>query len=188
MDVVADLRRQRRAWWMSAGALRVGAAAAVLLAILAITAQEVAISRAGAAVDRLQGGAGLVNAAKAAEDKLAAIQTAKQSAQRRMVWLANQRIPGRAAVELLAAISGVQDPVDRPVTLGAISVSHRANGVEAVISGQAQSTGSRDPAAVLKGFERELRLRMPVITAMVALPSKVEQTVLPFTYRLAIQR
>jgi hypothetical protein len=187
LDVAADLRRLRRAWWLGPGALRVGAAAAVLFAVGTIVLQEVAISRAAAAVEALQGGDGLVVAARAAEVKLAEARTAKDAARRRLAWLASERMTGRAAVELLAAVAGVQDPAERPVTLGSVSLSRRADGVEASISGQAQSAGSRDPAVVLRAFEQELRLRMPAIAGMAAQPSRVEQTVLPFAYRLAIR-
>jgi hypothetical protein len=159
----------------------------VVLAGCAIAAQEAAVARAAAAVERLQGGTGLVVAARQAEARIEEQRAAKESARRRLAWLAAERMPGRAAVELLAAVAAAQDPVERPVVLGAMSVSRRADGVDAAISGQAQSSGSRDPAAVLRGFEQELRLRMPAIAGLAAQPSRVEQTVLPFSYRVAIR-
>ncbi len=189
LDIGAELARQRRRWWMTTGALRAGAVAAAVLAVAAIALTQMSAGAAADAIARLHGNGkdGLIPVAEKARVQVDAALQVNLSERDRLRWLAQERLPGRVAMELLTAIAGAQDPVERPVTLGSMRVHRRVDGVEVQLTGFAGSAGANTPPKVLAAFVAELRARMPSIAQVVPGPAPIEPGRHPFAYRIDVR-
>jgi len=189
LDALQDERSRKVQFWRTDGVLRIACAVVLGLGLIAIVHRELDILNAAHAVTNLGGEKhdGLVPSALAEHDKLGQLVVARQTAAAKLVWLDEQRRPGRIAVELLGAIAAQQDPQTCPVVLTTYHLDRTDQGVRVSIEGYAKSAGSKSTDIVLREFEEGLRHRYPPITDMVARTKPVALDNQPFAYDITLQ-
>lgn len=188
LDGCLEARQQRVAFWRTDGAVRAAAVIAGLFILLAAGRQQLALSSAGAAIERLQGenNGGLVPRAETVAKDLAEHDAAREGAVERLAFLAGERRPGRVVVELLNAITEQQDAENCPVTLRQYRVLREGAAVLVELEGIAESARNQTTADVLRVFERGLARAYAPIGSMVALPKAAVGTAQEFSYRIVI--
>lgn len=183
LDALADERARRRQGLLTTGALRLGAAAAVLLAVLAVAVVEIRLAAARADLAQLDARA---PRATAAAQAARAARAGRDAARARLRWLAGERMVGRIVPELLTAVAGLQDPVACPVALSALRAARRDDATRVELEGAALAAGRAGTDGVLRDFERGLRRLYPAIAAIEVAPVPVERDRHPFRFVLAI--
>ncbi len=188
LDALADERAQRVIFWRTAGALRIAAAAMVVLFVLALVRQEINIAAANSSIKDLEGenNEGLVPVAKKKRKNLDEISNTKDLDTSRLAWIDGERRPGRVALELLSAIALESNPTSAPVFLQSYKVARKPGLVIVEIQGHAEGSGKLATDAVLHNFEEGLIKRYPPIVSIKQLPKPIDSTRQQFHYELTI--
>jgi hypothetical protein len=183
LDALGDERAARRQRFATEGVLKLAAAAAAVLLTIAVALVVVAGKAAQHDLDQLTK---IHPAVTGAAKEVAAARTAKAAAGDKMLWLDGERRTGRIVPELLAAISGLQDPQTCPVQLSAMRTRHAAGVTVVELEGAAQAAGKAGTDQVLHRFEQGLREAYPAISQIESLPRPIDRDRHPFFYRLTI--
>ncbi len=189
LDALSDERSKRTVYWRTMGALRIAAAAVVVLFVLAIARQEMNISALNGSIATLEGEdqkSGLVPVAKDKRKNLDEISATKGLDTSRLAWIDGERRPGRIALELLSAIALESNPTTSPVFLQTYKVFRKPGFVIVEIQGHAEGSGKLATDSVLHNFEQGLIKRYPPIVAIKQLPKPIDSARQQFHYELTI--
>jgi hypothetical protein len=182
LDALSDERRERTHYWRTDGALKVAAAAAVLLSVVGVVAIEGTLARSSSRLAELEA---TVPKAQDMAKKIAASRDRQVADANRLLWLDAERRPGRVAVELLNGIAKLQDPATCPVILTGYQVGRQPGMVVVELAGSATSAKVSAESAI-RAFKNGLQQNYPAIATIEELPTAIEKDRLSFKYRLAI--
>ena len=187
LDVMAQARAEKVAYWSTHGILRVAAIASVALMILALARQWYASGTAASAEQRLSAAeSGLVPKAQAAEQDLMAVLNKKNRDRDRVDFLRQQQVPGKIAIEFLGAVAQSINPQTRRVHIQRYQVFQSAEGMRILMTGTAQASGSNNLGDVLDGFHQDLRSIYPSIQSITDLGSNIVDNSMVFQWELSI--
>lgn len=192
LDLIDELRAERRTFWLTAGALRIAAATCLTLLLLAVAMLEVSALRLGTADTRLSAeGDGLVPAAEAVAEEARTIASERDAMRAQLESLAHHRDAGRVAVEYLTLIAELQHPEDRPVYVRRFGVQPRGAGsVQVEMEGFGEDARRRNKSEVVNAFRAEMRERYRHADTRIVdvrdLPAGVEAQRLPFHWVIEI--
>lgn len=176
LDALADERQARATHRRTVGALRWGAAAGVLLAL---GGAGLAFGRAqGAAQSRGEFEQRQKDAQTLAERRTAAT-TAWQQAAARLAWLDGERRVPRISVEVITAITGLQDPGTCPVVLNKLSLIRQGAATQLELTGAA-TAGRVGADAALHTFHDGLRKQYPLLASSDLRPTTIAADRLEF--------
>ena len=176
LDALEDERQARSTYRRTFGALRWGAAAGVLLAL---GGAGLAISRAqGAAQARTEFEQRQKDAESLAERRIA-VTTDGQQAAARLAWLDGERRVPRISVEVIAAITGLQDPGTCPVVLNKLSFTRQGAATQLELTGAA-TAGRVGAEAALHTFHDGLRKQYPLLASSDLRPTTIAADRLEF--------
>jgi hypothetical protein len=158
LDVIDELREERRAYWRTSGVLRSSAALCVALLVLAAVVLEMSAMSLATADTELNGdGNGLVPTAQASVAEAKAIAEARDAMRARVDSLARERDVSRVAVEYLNLIAEIQHPEDRPVYLRRYGVQlNQPGAVQVEMEGFGEDARRRSKSEVVNAFREQM--------------------------------
>lgn len=184
LDVMEQVRAERRSYWQSSGALRVVAVVVVVLALAGLARQYLARNAGSHLNERLlASGEGLLPRARAAEEALNGIRNQQRSLASEARFLVDESWGARLAVEMLNAVSRATDPTTRRVVLTSFRldrVDQPRGGARVLLQGTAEASQGRGSDEVVHDFSHQLARQFEPVVSIQEGPPRFEDGRLVF--------
>ncbi len=188
LDPMRQVEQERRTFWQTRGALRVGAVAIGAMLALAWIMLTWRDSRLDTLDQELRHGESpLVPQAEQARRRYDAVNTEIEQQRQRVAALDQAHLPARVGTEVLNVIASLQDPRSTRIFLTEYAVARRQPGeVQLGIRGYAQDSANTRAAKVLDGFKRSLQQAYPAMEEPLELNQGISSDRLSFDWGIIV--
>ncbi|MFW5698455.1 MAG: pilus assembly protein PilM [Planctomycetota bacterium] len=188
LDPMHQVKQERRAFWQTRGALRLGAIAIGAMLALAWIMLTWRDHRLDALHQELRSGeTPLVPRAEQARKRYNAVNAEIEQQRGRVAALDQAHLPARVGTEVLNVIASLQDPRNTRIFLTEYAVARRQPGeVVLGIRGYAQDSVNTRAAKVLDGFKRSLQQAYPAMEEPLELNQGISSDRLSFDWGIIV--